>query len=388
MLISSDSHVVEPGDLWTSRLPADLRDRAPRATQDPDNHHWYLTAPEMPRGVDLTLSRNAGISVAEVDEILRRDPDADVGAHGGHDPVARLADMWADDTVADVVYPTAGLSVFQIDDVALQEACCAVYNDWLSEFCAVDHDRLVGLALIPTFDIGRAVAELRRARAAGLKGAIIWTAPPLGDTFFDPRYEPLWSAAAELSMPISLHILAGRRGSRQLADFNKDVQGSFYFGFETRNELQRSVCELIAAGVFERHPDLRVVAAEGGIDYAATLEDRLDRSFQSFWGKLTDMKMLPSEYFRRNVYLTYITDHIGLNNIRYTGSDHFMWSSDYPHGAALWPHSADYVASSATEAGLDPETVANLTLFNAARLYGIDLDKVRTPSPLVAEHVR
>jgi predicted TIM-barrel fold metal-dependent hydrolase len=173
-----------------------------------------------------------------------------------------------------------------------------------------------------------------------------------------------------------------------LAEFNKDVEGSFYFGFETRNELQRSVCELIAAGVFERHPDLRIVAAEGGIDYAATLEDRLDRSFKSFWGKLTDMKLLPSEYFRRNVYLTYITDHIGLNNIRYTGSEHFMWSSDYPHGAALWPHSAEYVASSAEEANLDGVTVDNLTVRNAARLYEIDLDVVAEPSPRVAEGAR
>ena len=89
----------------------------------------------------------------------------------------------ADHTMADVLYPTAGLSVFQIDDVELQEACCAVYNDWLSEFCAVDPDRLLGLALIPTFDIVRAVAELRRARAAGLRGAIIWTAPPKGTRF-------------------------------------------------------------------------------------------------------------------------------------------------------------------------------------------------------------
>ncbi len=264
--------------------------------------------PASGRGVDLTLSRNAGMTVAEVDEILGEDPSADVGVHGGHDPVARLKDLWRDGTVADVLYPTAGLSIFQFDDVELQEACCRVYNDWLSEFCAVDRDRLRGLALIPTFDMGRAVTELRRGHGAGLRGAIIWTAPPEGDTFFDPRYEPLWSAAAELSMPISLHILAGRKGSQKLADYNKDVEGTFYFGFETRQELQRSVCELIAAGVFERHPDLRVVAAEGGIDYAANLEEKLDRSFTSFWGKLTDMKMLPSEYFRRNVLLTFIED--------------------------------------------------------------------------------
>ena len=98
--------------------------------------------------------------------------------------------------------------------------------------------------------------------------------------------------------------------------------------------------------------------------------------------------MLPSEYFRRNVYSTYITDHIGLNNLRYTGSEHFMWSSDYPHGAALWPHSAESVAQPATEAGLDAATVENLTVRNAARLYGIDLDVAAEPSRLVAGTAR
>ena len=64
MLISSDSHVVEPGDLWTTRLPAEFRDRCLRAVQDPDNHHWYMTGPDLPRGVDLTLSVTAGITPA------------------------------------------------------------------------------------------------------------------------------------------------------------------------------------------------------------------------------------------------------------------------------------------------------------------------------------
>jgi len=379
MLISADSHVVEPGELWTTRVPAAMRDDAPRAVQDPVNHHWYLEVPGSGRGVDLTLSRNAGMTVAEVDAILQADPGADVGAHGGHDPAARLADLQRDATVADVLYPTGGLSVFQIDDVALQEACCRAYNDWLAEFCSAAPERLLGLALLATFDMDRAVAELRRARAAGLRGAIIWTAPPEGDTFFDPRYAPLWAAAEELSMPISLHILAGRRGSRQIAGFNKDVQGSFYFGFEARHELQRSVCELIAAGVFERHPGLRVVAAEGGIDYAATLEQRLDRSFTSFWGKLTELTMPPSAYFRRNVYLTYIDDDIGLNNLRFTGSEHFMWSSDYPHGAATWPRSVEHVAASAAGAGLDAQTVEDLTINNVMRLYGIDPAVLTTP---------
>ena len=387
MLISSDSHVVEPGDLWTTRLPDEFRDTCLRAVQDPNNHHWYMTGPNLPRGVDLTLSVTAGITPAEVDAALAEDPNAHVGARGGSDPVARLHDIWVDGTAADVLYPTAGLSVLQLEDQALQEASCRAYNDWWSEFVSVDPARLVGLAMIATVDMKRAVEELTRARERGLRGAIMWTSPPEGDSFFDPRYEPLWAAAEDLQMPISLHILAGRRASTGLSAWNTDVEHTFFFTFENRLELQRSVCELIAAEVFERHPGLRVVAAEGGIEYAATLERRLDSGFKSFWGKRTKLSMLPSEYFRRNVYCTFITDPVGLNNIRFTGADHFMWSSDYPHGAASWPRSQETIDEEAGAAGLDAATIRKLTCTNAAELYGIDLNVVASPSPVLGDTV-
>jgi predicted TIM-barrel fold metal-dependent hydrolase len=388
VLISADSHVVEPGDLWTSRLTTGLRDRAPRAVQDANNHHWYVVGHDGARGVDLTLSRVAGMTTAEVQALLDDDPSADVGARGGSDPVARLHDLWNDETVVDVLYPTAGLSVLQMDDVELQEACCRAYNDWLIEFCAVDPVRLVGLALLAANDMERAVAELERTRAAGLRGAIIWSAPPAGSSFFDDDYEPLWAAAAAARMPISLHILAGRKLSMNIRQFNQDLEGTFYAAFETRQEIHRSVCELIAAGVFERHPDLRVVAAEAGIEYAANLERKLDSGYTSFWKKFSNLTMMPSEYFRRNVYLTYINDSIGLNNLRFTGADHFMWSGDYPHQASVWPESRRAIERDVEAVGgIDEDTLHKLTVANAARLYDIDVDEVALPSPAIAADV-
>ena len=134
------------------------------------NHHWYLIGPDGVRGVDLTLSRTAGMTTAEVARDPRGRPGrAEVGALGGSDPVARLRDLWNDDTVADVLYPTAGLSVLQMEDVELQEACCRAYNDWLIEFCATDPVRLIGLALLATNDMesrGRGARAHARRRPA------------------------------------------------------------------------------------------------------------------------------------------------------------------------------------------------------------------------------
>ena len=148
------------------------------------------------------------------------------------------------------------------------------------------------------------------------------------------------------------------------------------------------MCELIAAGVFERHPDLHVVAAEAGIEYAANLERKLDSGYTSFWKKFSKLSMMPSEYFRRNVYLTYINDPLGLNNLRFTGADHFMWSGDYPHhGRRSGPTSRGAIRARprGESAASTTTTLYKLTVANAARLYDIDVDEVAHPSPVIAD---
>ena len=383
MLISADSHVVEPHDLWLDALPRSLADRAPRATQDRDNHHWYFEVPGQPRGVDLTLSRTAGMDNRAVAEQLAADPNGWVGARGGHDPHERLRDLWRDGVHADVLYPTAGLSLLQLDDAALQSMCLRVYNDWLAAFCAVDPARLIGIALLPLWDIDEGVRELERAKALGLRGGLFWTSPPndRAHSFFGTHYEPLWAASAALDMPLSIHILAGHRTRNSVAKFGTTIEDTFYFGFETRDEVQRSIVELIAAGVFQRHPRLQIVAAEAGIDYAARLERRIDATFGRFLSLMNEpLAEKPSHYFRNNVWCTYINDPIGLHNLRFTGADHFMWSSDYPHGSATWPRSRESVDNECAEFAIDAETREKLTCANVARLYDINLAVVCEPS--------
>ena len=368
-LHSADSHVVEPPGLWAERLPRAFRAQAPRAERDPANHHVYFHAPGLSRGVDLTLSVSAGLTNAEVDALLAEDPTAMPGVRGGWDPEARLADLTRDGIGADVLYPTCGLSLLQLEDGALQEACFRVYNDWLAEFCAVDDERLIGLALLACWDIGHAVEELERARGRGLRGAIIWTAPPVGESFFDPRYEPLWSAAEGLEMPLHVHTLGGMRASRDVARLGTTVEASFHVATDYRLELQRSLSELVASGVFARHPRLHVVGAEAGIHFLAEMERRLDSSYRGFWATLGDNQLTdpPSFYVRRNVWLTYISDPVGLRHLDLTGTDHLMWSGDYPHGASTWPCSREVVARE--HAGVKPDDLRKLTSDNCAELY-------------------
>src|SRR5215212_5606700 len=170
VLISADSHVIEPHDLWQVCLPNAMRDAAPR-----------FPAPRVGEGFQ--------------------------GRPGGHDPRARLTEMAEDGVSAEVLYPTLTLSLFDLDDARLQEACFRLYNDWLIDYCQVAPDRLIGLAAIATYDIDHAIAELTRCARAGFRGALVWQAPHPDLPFTSDHYDRLWAAAQGLRMPISLHIL-------------------------------------------------------------------------------------------------------------------------------------------------------------------------------------
>ena len=161
LLISADSHVMEPGDLWATRLPNALR----------------ADAPTFP------------------------DTGSDRSKPGGWDPSERLKEMAVDGVSTEVLYATRGMTLFRIEDVPLQEACVSAFNDWLIEYCAVSPDRLFGIGLISLYDIDHAIAELERCRNAGLRGAMIWQNPPEDLPFSSDHYDRFWAAAQDLRMP-------------------------------------------------------------------------------------------------------------------------------------------------------------------------------------------
>ena len=97
---------------------------------------------------------------------------------GGWNPAERLKDMELDGIDAAVLYTTMGFVLFWLEDADFQHDCFRVYNDWLAGFCRHAPARLAGLALISLFDIDRASRELQRCAKMGLKGALIWAAPP------------------------------------------------------------------------------------------------------------------------------------------------------------------------------------------------------------------
>src|SRR5205085_5166010 len=130
--------------------------------------------------------------------------------------------------------------------------------------------RLTGLAAIWTFDIDHAVHELTRTRKAGLRGAVIWQAPPAQLSFTTDHYERLWAAAQEMDMPISMHILTGHRYPfpRQRTAAGRTAVHAFHEAVNIKLlDAANAVSDLIAGGVLERYPGAKFVLVENEISW-------------------------------------------------------------------------------------------------------------------------
>ncbi|HEX2174119.1 MAG TPA: amidohydrolase family protein [Dehalococcoidia bacterium] len=377
-IISADSHMLEPADLWTTRLEGKWRDNAPRVYWDDKQDALVFGCEGIPP------ARVAGLFAAGVaDEDMPKALKAKLedARPGGWDPAERLKDMAVDSVEAEVLYTTLAFNLFWSTDGPFQEACFKVYNDWLAEFCSYDPTRFVGVGLISLYDLDRGIAELERCKKLGLGGAMIWASPPPEMAFIGTYHDKFWAAAQEMDIPISLHILTGHgEESKSLAGIGSPNR--FLRTMALPNEIQRSLSQLIFGGTFDRFPRLKIVSAENEIGWVGYYLYRADRAWRRF--RHVDAgapAQTPSDYFRRNIWVTFIDDPIGLKLRHDIGVDRIMWSNDYPHQASSWPHSMEVIERDFV--GVSDEDKAKICRDNAATLYGFDL-KALAEKPLSA----
>jgi predicted TIM-barrel fold metal-dependent hydrolase len=364
-LISADSHVSEPPDLWVTRVDKKYRERAPRLAVDLPGKEgaYFLYEGYAPHPIGIGIG--AGKSPAELKEFLTTATYADARP-GGWDPAERVKDNALDGVEADVLYTTLGFRIFWLKDPGLQADCFRAYNDWLAEFCGYDPKRMAGLAMIPLYDPKAGARELERCAKMGLKGAMIWCSPPQEQPYSSDIYDPFWGAAQELKMPISLHAITGM-GMESQWNWGERYMRTTVLGYE----VEKSFSVLIFSGVLDRFPNLQIVSAENNVGWIPYYLQRMDRvAERSRAAAGFTIKLKPSEYFKRQMWATYIDDFVGVASRKFVGVDRMMWSSDYPHQASSWPHSQDVVARDFKDAS--PEDVFKITRGNVARLYGFE----------------
>jgi uncharacterized protein len=365
VVISADSHVMEPADLWSARLPKALRDQAPMVRKNEDRPGYSFHAPGLPASA-VSGAWGAGRSGDDLKTHLQN-AGYESARPSGWDPAERLKDQDIDGVSAEVLYGTLGMRLYRMPDGALQRAFFSVYNDWLAEFCSYSPTRLHGLGLVSLWDVDAGVAELERCAGLGLKGAMIWGYPPAEWPYYHERYDRLWECAQSLGVPLSLHIVTGM-GDESRVDFTAAAVRYMHM----IHEVQRSISQLVLGGVLERFSGLRVVGAECDIAWLAHWMQRMDHANAKF-GAMMDvaLTMPPSEYVRRQISVTFMDDALGAAALEAVGPDTFMWGSDFPHTDSTWPNSQRVLDKNlATTA---PWVNRKVLHDNAAALYHIDL---------------
>jgi predicted TIM-barrel fold metal-dependent hydrolase len=369
-LISSDSHVVEPPDLWADRIEPKYRDRAPRVVQEADGDWWIVDGV---RTNSFQGGAQAGKRFEHQDELRPAAHFADVRP-GAYLPDAFLQDNAVDGVYGSVVYPTEGLQLFSVPDSELLSAIFRAYNDWIADFCSADPGRLKGIALINVDDIPGAIAELQRARRRGLAGAMITVYPAEERSYDRPEYEPFWAAAQDLDMPLSLHIATNRPSPGLPLEDNRSTRPSLLANAD--HWVRVSLGHVIFTGVFERYPRLRLGSVEHELSWVPHFLDRLDytytqRARRDWWYRFKS-DMLPSDFFRRNVFLSFQEDQLGIRDRALIGVETLMWGSDYPHTESTFPRSRQILER--ILAGVPDAERRQIVCTNVARLYHFDLN--------------
>jgi predicted TIM-barrel fold metal-dependent hydrolase len=362
--ISADGHVVEPADLFITRMDKRFRDRAPRIDSRPDGDYFV---------VDGLAPVAVGLGGAAMEDKIRGAVKSRTGYRyadtrpGAWDPKARLADQKLDHLAAEVIYPGMGLLIPSAKDPDYQAECARVYNGWLAEFCAGAPGRLIGVGMLPLrCPVDTVLKHAENAAKLGLRSVAI--PMELERPYHVEELRGLWEGLQDLGLPVALHT--GTSGAESLTQMEDRLDWGGLLAEVRMGSTMRSLSSIIWGAVPQRFPKLRFVMVETSIGWIASLLTFLDHwwTFHHEWIE-PRLNEPPSFYFHRQFWATFEEDRAGILTRELLNVDHLMWGSDYPHTEGTFPESQKQVAS--TFAGVGAIETAKMVRENAAALYGL-----------------
>jgi predicted TIM-barrel fold metal-dependent hydrolase len=369
-IISADSHSNEPEELY-DRLPAEYRARAPHEEViDGKRYLMYEGRGPSPMESPHPLNEDDMRRYWRDGEALGRVQHREGGTH----IPTRLADQVEDGVTAEVVYPQAVFKLYGSPDPGYQLALAQLYNDWHHEIFGEHPEKFVVSAQIPVIDIQDGINELKRTAKMGYRSFSLPVSMPLAP-YNGSEYDPFWAAAAEAGVPVAFHVFSGGPdGTEPSMEPTEPAPGGDQLGQVLgMTEAMYPMVQMIAGGACERHPDLKFVLAEAGIGWIPWLLVQMDDNHhrRHMW-EVPQLEMLPSEYFKRQGYVTFGDDPVALTTLGYYGANRLLWGNDYPHHEGTWPHSREVVEKQF--AGIGEEAKRKIVRENAASLYGFDLN--------------
>ncbi|MFK7894652.1 MAG: amidohydrolase family protein [Myxococcota bacterium] len=379
-VIDADTHISEPPDLFTSRLPAKWQAAAPKIVHNETTgfEHWVIGEDQKP---SIPVGHTA---VAGWPDPFPAAPSgfAEIPA-AAHDAQARLDYMDSLRIWAMAIYPNVGgfgsQAFLNLGDPELMLACVQAYNDYLTEWCSLAPERFIPITATPFWDMDASVKEIERCAKAGHKGVLFTGAPQDHGmpALASPHWNPLWEVAQACELPVSFHIGSGEFTSDDWTPERLELYGPGGINAQTAIGLflenGRQIVDLLFSGVLPRFPDLNFVSVESGIGFLPFLLEAADHTFE--YGQVgkhkPEFKLKPSEYFARQVYGCYwFEEYAPSNMLDKLPVDNLLFETDYPHPVCLYGDVREKI-----EAGLGNakhEDRRKLLFDNAARIYKVD----------------
>lgn len=395
-IISVDDHVMEPPDLWQSRVPHRFRDVAPRVVRagwsrgkGSHNHGFVPVDDADAPQCDFWQVEDAMIPIPKAEIAAGLPPEevvhlpvtyAEMPAYCT-DVKARLEVMDTSHVEKSLCFPNvtrfAGQLFLWMHDRELAMACLRAYNDFIvEEWAGESGGRLLPLGLIPLWDPVAAADEVRRNAARGVRAVAFSELPSLLGlpSIHDAggHWVPFIDACEETRTTICMHIGSSSSVPATAPDAPTCVRLS------TLNfNVQLAFTDWLYSGHLVRHPDLKLAFSEsqiGWIPYALERMDRVWRMGNSLANIDAVFEAPPSSYMNGRVFACFFEDDFGIEVRDAIGIDAITYECDFPHQDSSWPHTEEILTRAM--AGLPEEDVHKILRGNAIRMLEIEPDLV------------
>jgi predicted TIM-barrel fold metal-dependent hydrolase len=398
--IDSDGHILEHPTAMPDYAPEEFRERIWHIETDTDGTEWAVFNGQRTPANRLALAGTAGMADEDRERAMRGELRYTEVRPAAYNAKARLHDMDEDGIDLAVLYPTTMLGIQANPDVEFAGVQCRAYNDWVSDHTQEGEGRLFAAGAVPPMPdasgVDAVAAEIHRvAELRGMVGVFLRPNPSVEwRPFNDPVYDPIWTAAEETGIPLGFHpflmpdLPGAVRGLK--LDRARDAAGSYvpldemvegqnmltnvYFTQAIGNpvDVMHAICYLTAGGVCERFPGAKFIFLEANGGWLVPWLERLDHHAKKFQWDVPWLTMLPSEYFRRQCWISFDPDEAMLAftaSSPLCGADRIIWASDYPHPDAKFPGVTDELTEAI--APLDEAQQRQITSESARALYGI-----------------
>jgi predicted TIM-barrel fold metal-dependent hydrolase len=378
LTVDADGHVLEPRDTWQKYLEPKYRADAIRIEKDSEGIECLLVENQVHPALRGTLGALGGIEMDSTDLMTVGQRSYEDGCPpGGYDPAARLEVMDSEKIDVALLYPTIGIAwEGLVKSPELATAYSRAYNRWIVDFCNHDRKRLVPIAHICLKDPQGAVVEVKRARKDGCAGVYLSPDPESRDgrQFDDADLVPFWETVQDLDMPVAFHVVARHRNMLEGFLGGNDPRSAggavvFMFTFLAL-DVMAAFTSLMTRGMFEKYPRMKCAVLEAGSNWITAWLDRMDHKTEVMHA-FTPMKLLPSEYFKRQCLISAEPDEsITAAVAQHLGPEYVIWASDYPHLDASFN-----VVGQIREkiAGLPESAQRKILGENAIRFYGLSV---------------